>query len=478
MSTMRRLDKGPRPASVSSEILDRQPPCNVQAEQGVLGSIMLLPDVCDDVALILSVDDFYDDANRKLYEHMLTMHDAGRKIDLTLLVERLKTSGDYELLGGAAYLEKTFNSVANAAHARYYAEIVRDKSTYRSLITASTEILRDAYTETEAADEMLNSSEQKIFSIQDRRDASSVATMTDLMKEAMDRLDARMRGEHAADGVDTGFADLDDMLTGLHASQLVVLAARPGVGKTALALNVAEYISIHCATPVLYISLEMSTIELADRLLCSAAQVSSHKLRQWKPLSQKDRERLREKAGDMSNSPLYVDDTPGRRVLEIAASARRVRRKEGRLGLIIVDYLQLVEPDNSKDPRQEQVAKITRRLKLLSRDLKVPVMCLAQLNRQAEDGRKTRPRLSHLRESGAIEQDADVVLFIHRPELDQDVQEDRDRESGEAEIIIAKQRNGPVGDVKLTWKKEYTRFCDRALPHQEDFNQYNQGEPF
>ena len=472
------LGSGTKGQNVSPEILDRQPPCNLEAEHGVLGSVMLLPDVCDDVALILRPDDFYDDANRKLYQHMLAMHEEGRKIDLTLLVERLKSAGDYESIGGGAYLEQTFNSVANAAHARYYAEIVRNKSTFRSLITAGTEILRDAYAESEEAAELLSGSEQKIFSIQDDRNGGTVASMNVMMQDALERLDARLRGDQIEDAVDTGFADLDELLTGFRASQLIILAARPGMGKTALALNIAEYISLRSSIPVLFVSLEMATIELADRLLCSAAQVSSHKLRKWSPLSQEERKRLVEKASEMSTAPLYVDDTPGRRVNEIAAAARRIRRQEGRLGLIVVDYLQLVDPDNPKDPRQEQVAKITRRLKLLARDLQVPVLCLAQLNRQAEEARTVRPRLSHLRESGAIEQDADVVMFVHRPEMDQDSQEDRERMAGEAEIIVAKQRSGPVGDIKLTWRKEFTRFSDRALPYQEDFDQFNQGESF
>lgn len=478
MSTTRRMDPPARSAKVSAEILDRQPPVNLEAEQGVLGSIMLKPDVLDDVALILRPDDFYDEANCKLFKHLLGMYEDGRKFDVTLLVERLKSTGDFDAVGGTSFLEKTFNSVANSAHARYYAEIVRDKSTCRSLINASTEILRDAYSESADANELLGFSEQKIFSIQDKRETGTVSTMNQLMEDAIERLDARLRGDDPGNCVDTGFADVDELLTGFHKSQLIVLAARPGMGKTALAMNFAENISMKFGEPVLYMSLEMSTVELADRMLCSIAQVDSHKLRKWSPLSEKERQRMVEKAAEMSSAPLFVDDTPGRRVVEIAAAARRIKRQEGRLGLVVIDYLQLIEPDNPRAPRQEQVAKMTRRLKLLARDIQIPILCLAQLNRQAEEGRVTRPRLSHLRESGAIEQDADVVMFIHRSEVDQENSEGRADVEGEAELIVAKQRNGPMGSVKLTWRKQFTRFDDRALPYQEDFDGFNQSGSF
>ncbi len=478
MPTKHRVDQPLRTTKLSAEILERQPPCNLTAEKGVLGSMLFLPEICDEVALILRAEDFYDEANRTLYEHMSGMHDSGRKIDLTLLVERLQVSNDLEAIGGVVYLEEVFNSVANAAHAKYYAEIVRDKATLRSLILASTEILREAYADQDDANEVLNQSEQKVYSIKDQRDSGSVSSMETMMQGAMERLDARLRGDQSLDGIETGFGDLDSLLTGFHPAQLIVLAARPGMGKTALALNISENVALDSKIPVLYVSLEMSEVELADRLLCSASEVSSHKLRKWRPISDTERQRLVEKASELSTAPLYVDDTPGRRVMDIAAVARRIRRQEGRLGLIVIDYLQLVEPDNMRDPRQEQVAKITRRLKLLSKDVRVPILCLAQLNRQAEEGRTTRPRLSHLRESGAIEQDADVVMFVHRAEVDQETQEERDNLSGEAELIVAKQRNGPVGDVPLTWRKEFTRFSDRAPQYQEDFDGYNQGESF
>ncbi len=460
---------------VTSEILDRQPPFNLEAETGVLGSIMLNPDVCDDVTLLLRVDDFYDDANRKLYGHMMGMHDAGQKLDLTLLVECLKQAGDFERIGGTAFLARTFQSVPNYAHAVYYAKIVREKATFRALIDASTDILRDAYDPSTESRLLLSQAEQKIFGILDGRGVSTVSTISDVLHEAMDRIDARMLGEHTTGGVETGFTELDAKLAGFHNSELIILAARPSMGKTAFAMNIAEHVAMSEKSPVLFVSLEMSSIELADRLLCSVARVDGHRLRNG-TISDDDRSRLVKNASVISSAPLFVDDSPSRMVSEIAAAARRIVRRDGELGLIVIDYLQLIEPDNPRDPRQEQVARIARRLKGLARELKVPVLCLAQLNRQAEDSKDHRPKLSHLRESGAIEQDADVVMFVHREEYYRRGEE-QEQFAGQAEIIISKQRNGPVGDVPLIWRKEFTRFEDKAPDRLQVFDDFNETSP-
>jgi len=478
MSTVQRPPRGdaPRPKNpVTSEILDRQPPFNLEAETGVLGSIMLNPDVCDDVTMLLRVDDFYDDANRKLYEHMQGMHDAGQKLDMTLLVERLKRAGDFERIGGTAYLAKTFQSVPNYAHAVYYAKIVREKATFRALIDASTDILRDAYDESGESKQLLSQAEQKIFGILDGRGTSTVSSISDILHEAMDRMEARMKGEHATSGVETGFAEMDALMGGFHNSELIILAARPSMGKTAFAMNIAEHVAMNEKAPVLFVSLEMSAIELADRLLCSVARVNGHRLRNG-TISNEDRSRLIEKASLVSRAPLFVDDSPSRMVSEIAAAARRIIRRDGRLGLIVIDYLQLIEPDNPRDPRQEQVARIARRLKGIARELEVPVLCLSQLNRQAEDSKDHRPKLSHLRESGAIEQDADVVMFVHREEYYRRGDE-QEQFAGQAEIIVAKQRNGPVGDVPLIWRKEFTRFEDKAPDRLQVFDDFNDNRP-
>jgi replicative DNA helicase len=463
----RRYDK--QREATASETLQRQPPYDLDAETGVLGSILILPEVCDELAS-LRPDDFYDEANQRIYQHLREMYDNGHKIDITLLVSRLKTAGDYERVGGAGYLARLSSSVPNAAHAIYYGGIVSEKAIYRKLIAASTEILRDAYDQAAESRELCAQAEQKVFAIMDGRSSQSVSSISDVLHAAMDRMEARMRDEHVDGGCETGLTDFDTMTGGLHNGELIILAARPSMGKTALAMNIGEFAAIELRTPVLFISLEMSGIELADRMLCSLARVNGHRLRNG-TISSDDRDRLISKANEISLAPMFVDDSPSRTVSEIAAAARRIKRREGSLGLIIIDYLQLIEPDNSRDPRQEQVAKIARRLKGMARELEVPLLCLSQLNRQAEDGKDHRPRLSHLRESGAIEQDADVVMFVHREEYYHRGDE-RAQYAGQAEIIIAKQRNGPVGDVRLVWEADFTRFSNRAPDHHNEFSDY------
>jgi replicative DNA helicase len=459
----------------NSEILDRQPPSNLEAERGVLGSILLLPAVCDEVALILRPEDFYNDANRTLYAQMRAMHDEGRRIDTTLVVERLKNAGQYESVGGAVYLAEVLQSVPTAANAIYYAQIVKSKGTLRSLIHTSTEILRDAYDESIDPREMLSQAEQKIFSILDSRNAGAVSSIYDIMQEAMSRIDARMKDGEGMTGIETGFLDFDNLTGGLHESELAILAARPSMGKTALALNIAEHVALKAGVATLFVSLEMSSIELADRMVCALAEVNSQRLRN-NQISKDERTKLAEKMAELSQALLFVDDTPSRSMTEIAAAARRIKRKSG-LGLIVIDYLQLIEPDNMRDPRQEQVARIARRLKGLARELKVPVLCLAQLNRQAEEN---KPRLGHLRESGAIEQDADVVMFIHREDSGSDDVDahDRPHDAGEAELIIAKQRNGPTGVVRLHWFKDFTRFRTPKRTGYDEFEQFNTADTF
>ena len=466
-----KFSKDRNPKRSGPEIFDRQPPYSRDAEMAVLGSILQRPEVCDEVAMILRPGDFYDNAHQLLFQHMMDMHDAGKKIEITLLVDNLKRSETLEAIGGLEFLGEVGGCVATAAHAEYYAQIVRQDSTCRSLIDASTEILKTAYDSNEDALKLVSQAEQKIFEISERGDSASVSDIKDVLHEAMDRIDARMKGENLQGGVESGFKELDGMMGGLHPSELLILAARPSMGKTAFAMNIAEHVVMVERQPVLFISLEMAAIELVDRMLCSVSEVNSSRLRNG-TISKDDRKRLVEKAGILSETPLFIDDSPSRTVSEIAAAARRIKRREGNIGLIVIDYLQLIEPDNASDPRQEQVAKMARRLKGVAREIGVPVLCLAQLNRQAEASKDNRPKLSHLRESGAIEQDADVVMFVHREEYYRSP-DDRDEVAGKAEIIIGKQRNGPIGDVELIWRKEFTRFADPAPEHYDEFETFN-----
>jgi len=473
MATSARADSAHSSKHVSSEILDRLPPQNLDAELGVLGSLLLDPELCDEVALMLRPSDFYANAHQKLFFHIMEMHGEGGRVDATLLVERLRQAGDLEAIGGTAFLAEVIQSVAVAAHAAYYADIVRDKATLRSLIHASTEILRDAYDPTHSPRELVGRAEEKIFAVHDERSQDQLASMHDVMVEAYAQIDHRMK-HGGATGVPTGFTDYDNLTGGLHGSELIILAARPSMGKTALATNIADHVSVESGVTTLMVSLEMARLELGQRMLCARGKIDGRKFRGGY-LSGEDREDLVKASAELSKAPLFIDDSPSRTITEIAATARRLKRRHD-LGLIVIDYLQLIEPENSSDPRQEQVAKIARRLKGLARELSVPLLCLAQLNRQAEMSKDNRPRMSHLRESGAIEQDADVVMFVHREEYFMTQEEAKEREvAGKADLIVAKQRNGPTDDVKLTWRQEFTRFENRAVDRYDEFDNFDGG---
>ncbi len=470
MATYGRVEAGHSRPAVTSEILDRLPPQNLDAERCVLGSLLLDSGMCDEVVLLLRTEDFYSTVHQKLYGHIVAMHDEGSRIDTVLLVERLKQAGDYEALGGAEYLREVLNSVAVAAHAVYYAKIVRDKATLRSIIHVSTEILRDAYDPAIEPREMIGLAEERIFAVHDSRSSDQLASMHDVLVEAFAHIDKRME-QGGATGVPTGYVDMDNMTGGLHESELLILAARPSMGKTALATNIADHVAAEAQGCVLFVSLEMARLELAQRMLCSRGEINGKKFRGGY-LSGEDRDRLVEASAKLSKAPLFIDDTPSRTVTEIAAAARRLKRRQG-LALLVIDYLQLIEPENPRDPRQEQVAKIARRLKGLARELNVPVLCLAQLNRQAEATKDNRPRLSHLRESGAIEQDADVVMFVHREEYYHTREEAKEMDIvGQAEIIVAKQRNGPTGEIKLHWVQDFTKFKNAAQKAYDEFEQF------
>ena len=476
MAKTTRLDRDTRKDRRESDngfdITGRLPPQSMEAEKGVLGSLMLVPDVCDEIALILRPEDFYSDAHRILAEHIFTLHEQGKRVDTTLLLERLRTAGQLEDVGGIAYLAEVAQSVPTAANAEYYAKIVAEKATLRSLIFSATEIIRDSYDSGEDPRHLLSKAEEKIFAIHDRRSGGEVVKLDIAVQEAFLQIDARLKGDHS--GVSSGFTDLDELTGGLHPGELIILAARPSMGKTAFSTNIAEHVAVDQGQGVLFVSLEMSRMELAQRMLCARGEIPGEKFRSGY-LSAEDRRTLVETSAELSRAPLYIDDTPSRTVTEIAAAARRLKRKHG-LALIVIDYLQLIEPDNPSDPRQEQVAKMARRLKAMARELKIPLICLAQLNRLAELSKDNRPRLSHLRESGAIEQDADVVMFVHREEyyLSKEKKEDPAFQHlrGTADIIIAKQRNGPIDDVRLAWFQQFTRFKDAPKRMYDDFEQF------
>lgn len=428
------------------------PPQNLDAERGVLGSIMLLNEAIDDVGEVLKVDHFYADPHQKIYAAIRDLYENNvRGIDAVTLAEELMRREQYEEIGGAAYLAEILEAVPHAAHVRYYSNIVREKWMQRQLIYACTDILANSYNLTTDIEDLLQSAERQIFSIVEEQEGGGNLAMSDILIDAFHRIDERINTEGDVSGTTTGFADLDAHTTGLQPTELVILAARPSMGKTAFVCNIAEAVARAGKKGVLLFSLEQSNLELAERFLCITAKVNGHDLRAGN-LTADQRDQLMQASDELSRLPLFIDDKPGRTMGQIAALARRLHRRNP-LGVIIIDYLQLVEPEDKNSPREQQIAGISRRLKFLAKELRVPVIALAQLNRGVELREDKRPRLADLRESGAIEQDADMVMFLHRP----DAYDPEDR-PGEAEIVIAKHRSGPTGIVRLTWRKEFMRF--------------------
>ena len=431
---------------------DRLPPQSREAERSVLGSMLRDNSVISVVVQFLRTEDFYADAHQKIYLAIVSLHDkSGQPVDVVLLAEELKQRAQIEDVGGYAYLGELWDAAPTAANAEYYAKIVRDRALIRNLIHAGTEILRDAYDQSQPADELLEQAERRILDVAQMGVMGQTFTLEEALREAYDRIDANSANEKSITGVSTGYTDLDEITAGLQDSELVIVAARPSVGKTAFALNITRNICVEENRPVFFVSLEQSRIELAERLLCCQARVDSHKLRKG-VLSSDDMQKLIEAGGVLRNARLFIDDTPGQGMLRIAANARRLLLRH-HIKLVVIDYLQLIEPENRNDPRQEQVAQISRRLKFLARELKIPVVALAQVNRSSEDRQDHRPRLSDLRESGSLEQDADTVMLLHRPDRYEPGQNE-----GVVEVIIGKQRNGPTGEISLAYIKQYMRF--------------------
>jgi replicative DNA helicase len=436
---------------------DRLPPQSREAERAVLGSMLRDNQVIGDVVQIVRGDSFYEDAHQKIFNATVSLYDRGHPIDLVTLAEELHQRNQVEDIGSYAYLNDLWNSTPTAANAEYYARIVRDRALVRNLIHASTEILRDAYDQAQPADEMLGNAERKILEVAEKGTIGQTTTLEEAINKAYERIDARHQGEQLSiSGLPTGYTDLDEITAGLQNSELVIVAARPSVGKTSYALNLVRNIAVDGGLPVFFVSLEQSRIELAERLLCCQARVDSHKLRKGN-LSRDDMDKLVEAGGLLREAKLFIDDQPGQGMLRIAANARRLKLRQG-LKLVVIDYLQLIEPDNRRDPRQEQVAQISRRLKFLAKELDIPVIALAQVNRSSEDRQDHRPRLADLRESGSIEQDADTVMLLHRPDRYEPGQHE-----GIIEVIIGKQRNGPTGEITLAYIKQYMRFENFAV---------------
>ncbi|MSU79983.1 MAG: replicative DNA helicase [Gemmataceae bacterium] len=446
--------------SQDAKSTDRLPPHNRDAERSLLGSMLRDNAIIAEAVNLCRADDFYVFAHQKIFEAVIKLNDdAGKPADIVTVAEWLSQAKLMEEIGGPAYLAELWDAAPSAAHYRQYAEIIRQKAIARNLIHACTELSAEAFDQSLPASELLDNAERRILEIAELGITGDTVTLHDAIKEAWTRLDQRKkRGDHEFSGIPTGFLDLDNLTAGFQANELIVLAARPSVGKTAFALNIARHVVVEEGLPVLFVSLEQARVELAERLLCCQARVDSHRIRRGH-LDHDDMTKIMEAGDILGQAKLFIDDTPGQSMLRIAANARRLKKRHD-LRMVIIDYLQLIDPDDKRDSRQEQVAAISRRLKFLARELKLPVVALAQVNRSSEDRQDHRPRLSDLRESGAIEQDADTVLMLHRPDY-----HEPGKDEGSVEVIIAKQRNGPTGEIGLMYIKQYMRFENFALGH-------------
>src|ERR1700757_3283968 len=448
--------------------LEKPLPHNPDAERSVLGAVLLDNNALNAAIENLKPEDFFLDQHRRVFTQMIALAESQQAIDLVTLTEELHRRGDLEASGGAPYLASLADGLPRVTNIEHYARIVKEKAMLRNLIHATHNIQQRAFEGEDGADTILDNAESSIFALAEDRVKAGLISVKDIVRDNFERLEKIFREGKSVTGVSTGYAELDKLLSGLQPSELIILAARPSQGKTALALNLAENIAIRGGLPCALFSLEMSKESLLQRLVASVGQVDAHKFRSGH-LSREDWRRMTEALGTISSAPLWVDDSGSSSVLEIGAKARRLKRDKG-LSLLIVDYLQLINARGRFNSRQEEVASISRGLKGLAKELQIPVLVLGQLTR-APEREERGPQLSDLRESGAIEQDADVVMFIYRPnwgKMDL-TPEERD----ESQIIIAKQRNGPTDKVKFVFRSRLTRF-EEAAP--DAFSQFSGGD--
>jgi len=432
-------------------------PQNLDAEISVLGASMLTPNVIPGVSEIIRPHHFYRQAHQRIYEAIEDLFSRGEPIDPITVCEELANRAALEAVGGRAFIHSLVTAVPAATNARQYAEIVRENYYLRSLIRVGGEITEMAYRREHPPLDLIDKAEQMVFDISQTRVVGEFSPISDLIDESWPELERTMTEGHQTRGCATGFRDLDVIISGFQPSNLIILAARPSMGKTALALNIARNVAVDQGRGVAIFSLEMSKMEVVNRMMCSEARVDHWRVRRGM-LQPNEWSRLAAACTPLHTAPIFVDDSASLNLMEIRAKARRLRAREKNLGLIVVDYLQLMMGDVGAENRQQEVSRISRGLKILARELEVPVLALSQLSRQVEQRAGNKPVLSDLRESGSIEQDADVVLFIYRDEL-----YNRDSpDKGTAEIIVGKQRNGPIGECKLAFAQNYTRFADLA----------------
>jgi replicative DNA helicase len=441
---------------VESQI-DRLPPQNIEAEQSILGAILIDNEALPKALEIIGHDDFYKQSHRKIFHSMVELFDRNEPIDLITLTDYMKRSDDLDAVGGVSYLSSLVNMVPTAANIKYHSKIVREKGLLRSLLRSATEIASRVYEDNLEAEEMVDYAEKSIFDISDKRVKASFVTLKEVIKSSFEMIEHLYDKKEAITGIPSGFRDLDELTTGFQKGDLVIVGGRPSMGKTAFALNIAQHVGLDSREPVAIFSLEMAKEQLAFRMLCSEAMVNSNSVRKGL-IKKEDWHKLTGAASKLTGAPIFIDDSSGITVLELRAKARRLKMEHG-LSLVIVDYLQLMRGKGSFERREQEISDISRSLKALAKELSVPVVAVSQLNRSVEQRRPPTPILADLRESGAIEQDADVILFLYRDEV---YNKDNPANKGEAEVIVAKQRNGPIGKINLTFNSSCTRFLNRA----------------
>jgi len=435
--------------------LGKVPPQDIEAEQAVLGSMLTDQDAVIAAIEVLKVDDFYREDNKIIFEAVLNIYNRAEPIDIITLKAELTSMGKLESVGGLEYIVQLPDKVPTTANVERYIKIVEEKSMLRNLVKTANEIINLGYDETENVEDIMDAAEKKIFDVMQRKNQKGYSPIKDILIDTFTQLENLYNQKGHITGVPSGFAELDRKTAGLHGSELILIAARPAMGKTAFALNIGTYAATRAGFPVAIFSLEMSKEQLANRILCSEALVDSNKIRTGE-LEDEEWAKLAQTSGELSTAEIYVDDTPGISVMEIRAKCRKLKLEKN-IGLVIIDYLQLIQGTGRRGAsREQEIAEISRSLKILAKELNVPVIALSQLSRAVEGRPDHRPMLSDLRESGSIEQDADIVMFLYRD----DYYNENSEKKNIAEVIIAKQRSGSTGTVELAWLGNYTKFAN------------------
>ena len=434
--------------------VNRVQPNDTIAEQAVLGSMLVDKDAVISAVEVLKADDFYREDNKEIYAAMFELYSLGKHIDMITVQDQLTLRGTIEKVGGTEYIAMLIDNVPTTSNIESYVKIVEEKSIIRQLIKAANNILKLGYAQTEEVDALIEKAEKDIFDIMQNRNSKGYASIKEILVSTFDQIEEMFQNKNKVSGLETGFVDLDSKISGLNKSDLLIVAARPAMGKSAFVLNIASFVAMHLKVPTMIFSLEMSKEQMVNRILCSESEVDSMKVRNA-DLSSEDWLKLGEASGRLSEVPLYIDDTPGMSSAELRAKCRKAKLEKD-IGLVIIDYLQLMESKNKSPSRQQEISEISRSLKILAKELSVPVIALSQLSRATESRVDHRPMLSDLRESGAIEQDADIVMFLHR----EDYYIPETEKKNVAEVIVAKNRSGSTGTVELAWLGQYTKFAN------------------